>query len=117
MSQKYQDLEVWKRSVDAAVAVYEIVKKLPKEELYSLSDQIKRSAISVPSNIAEGQSRFHSNDQVHFMSIALGSLSELETQLIIAERTHKLDVAELLTEYEIISRMLRALITSLRKRT
>lgn len=112
----YQNLEVWKRSIDLTIAIYELCKQLPKEELYALSDQMKRAAVSVPSNIAEGQKRFTTKDTLHFSSIALGSLAELETQLIIASRVYSLKIDELMEESTIISRMLHALIKSLRTR-
>jgi four helix bundle protein len=111
---EYQKLEVWKKSVELAISVYEICKQLPKSELYVLSDQMKRAAVSVPSNIAEGQKRFTTKDTVHFCTVALGSIAELETQLIISQRIYDLDTAYVLSECAIISRMLHALIKSLR---
>ena len=73
------------------VEIYEIIKRFPREELYGLSDQIKRSAVSVPSNIAEGQSRQHTAEFRQFLYIALGSLAELDTQLIIAYKLGYID--------------------------
>ncbi len=110
----YQDLDVWKRSIDLVVAIYETVKVLLKEELYALSDQLKRAAVSVPSNIAEGQKRYSNKDTVNFCGMSLGSLAELETQLIIANRVYNVNTEEILEECAIISRMLHALIKSLR---
>lgn len=111
----YQDLDVWKRSLELVVSVYEIIKLLPKEESYALSDQMRRAAVSIPSNIAEGQKRFSNKETIHFSSISLGSLAELETQLIITGKVYGIDTSELLGECAIISRMLHALIKSLRK--
>ena len=82
----YQELIVWQKAMEAAEEIYHIVKKLPKEELYSLSGQMRRAAISVPSNIAEGQARNSKKEFCHFLSIALGSKSELETQLLLSVR-------------------------------
>lgn len=110
----YQNLDVWKRSVDLSVRIYGFCKQLPKTELYAISDQMKRAAVSVPSNIAEGQKRFSSKDTVHFCTIALGSIAELETQIIIASRVYYVEVDDILEECAIISRMLHALIKSLR---
>ena len=74
---------VWQRAMDLVAEVYQVVKKLPKEELYALSDQIRRAVISIPSNIAEGYGRNSSKEFSHFISIAKGSKSELETQLLL----------------------------------
>lgn len=83
---KYKELTVWQKSVELAVDVYKITGEFPKEELYSLVSQVKRSAVSVPSNIAEGAGRNSSGEFVHFLGISNGSSSELETQLIIANK-------------------------------
>ena len=74
----FKDLVVWQRAMDLVAEVYQVVKKLPKEELYALSDQIRRAVISIPSNIAEGYGRNSSKEFSHFISIAKGSKSELE---------------------------------------
>lgn len=93
--------------------VYNLVKKLPEEEKYALSDQIRRSAVSVPSNIAEGQGRESKNEFRSFLSVAKGSLAELETQLLICVRLHYLtqkDIEKSLSLANEIERMLTALI-------
>ena len=79
----FKDLVVWQRAMDLVAEVYQVVKKLPKEELYALSDQIRRAVISIPSNIVEGYGRNSSKEFSHFISIAKGSKSELETQLLL----------------------------------
>ena len=79
----FKYLVVWQRAMDLVAEVYQVVKKLPKEELYALSDQIRRAVISIPSNIAEGYGRNSSKEFSHFISIAKGSKSELETQLLL----------------------------------
>ena len=112
----YRELTVWQKSIDLAVMVYETVKSLPKEELYSLSDQIRRAAISIPSNIAEGNQRNTTKDYIRFLSIARGSLGELETQLILCERLKYLqkDQTEtLLSQCTEVSKMLNGLIQRL----
>ena len=82
----HKDLDVWKYSIDFVMDIYKITSSFPKEEIYGLTSQIKRSAVSVPSNIAEGLARQTKKEQIQFLYIALGSLSELETQLIISKR-------------------------------
>ena len=82
----YKDLIVWQKSMDLVIEIYKLVKKLPKEETYSLSDQMRRAVVSIPSNIAEGYTRKSTNEYLNFLSIANGSRTELETQLLICER-------------------------------
>ena len=77
----YTDLDVWKKSRELVKEIYVLTKAFPKDEMYGLSSQIKRSAVSVPSNIAEGYGRNHTKDTLQFLFIARGSLYELETQL------------------------------------
>jgi four helix bundle protein len=79
---------VWQKSIALCVQVYKECEMFPKSELYGLSDQMKRAAVSVPSNIAEGQGRQHIKEFLHFISVANGSLAELDTQRIIAENLH-----------------------------
>ncbi|MEN9522626.1 MAG: hypothetical protein RL065_1003 [Bacteroidota bacterium] len=83
---KFKDLKVRKEAVDLTVEVYEMAKLFPKEELYSLTQQIKRSAISIPSNIAEGAGRNGTNEFSNFLGISNGSSYELQTQIIIANK-------------------------------
>lgn len=90
----FENLNVWQKSVQLAVSVYDLSKKLPREELYGISDQIKRSSVSVPSNIAEGCSRDSTKEFLRFLSISRGSLAELETQLVITVRTGLLSVED-----------------------
>jgi len=80
----HKDLEVWKKSVQMVTRIYKETTNFPKEELYGLTSQIRRSAVSVPSNIAEGAGRKHTKEFAQFLHISMGSLAELETQLIIA---------------------------------
>ena len=80
----YQELIVWQKAMEAAAEIYKVAKKLPKEELYVLSAQMRRAAVSIPSNIAEGQARNSNKEFVRFLSVAQGSKSELETQLLLS---------------------------------
>ncbi len=82
----FKDLIVWQKAMDVAETTYQLVKLLPKEEAFGLADQLRRSAISIPSNIAEGQGRKTKKEFANFLSIANGSASELETQLLLGER-------------------------------
>lgn len=91
----FKDLILWQRAMDLVVEVYQLVKKLPKEELFALSDQIRRAVISIPSNIAEGQGRNSSKEFIHFLSIAKGSKAELETQLLLCVRINYLTESEI----------------------
>lgn len=111
----YKDLRVWQSSMLLVEQVYGLVKLLPREETYALSDQMRRAAVSIPSNIAEGQNRNSRKEFAQFLYIALGSASELETQLLISQRlgylTNLEQPLELLTS---IRKMLNALITSIK---
>ena len=112
----YRDLIVWQKAVDLCVEAYRLSKKLPKEELYALSDQIRRAAVSVPSNIAEGHARHSRKDFAHFLKIAQGSIAELETQLYLAVRMAMLaesDVDCLMPLSGEVSKMLMSLRTKL----
>lgn len=114
----YKDLTVWQKSMDLTEEIYRLVKKLPKEETYALSDQMRRSVVSIPSNIAEGQGRNSNNEFRNFLSFANGSLSELETQLLICVRLGYLSDADIKTALSLsneIDRMLSALILRLKK--
>jgi len=109
----YQNLSVWQKAMDLAIMIYSLVRKLPKEELYSLSNQLRRAAVSIPSNIAEGNGRQTAGEFQQFLRIAKGSAAELETQLLICEkigylaRTDINPAMELLTE---ISKMITVLL-------
>ena len=81
----HKDLDVWKFSIRFVKDIYQLTSKFPSEEKFGLTAQIRRSAVSIPSNISEGSARNSNKDYVRFLYIALGSLSEIETQLIIAK--------------------------------
>ena len=88
MSEKikaYRDLDIWKKGIEFVKKVYVMTGKFPKEEIYGLSSQMRRSAISVPSNVAEGFRRYHNKEYRQFLYIALGSRAELETQATISK--------------------------------
>ncbi|TPL36317.1 four helix bundle protein [Mesorhizobium sp. B2-4-6] len=112
----YKDLIVWQQAVDLAVATYSLTKAWPKEELYGLTSQVRRSATSIPANIAEGYGRDNTGSYQQFLRIAQGSLKELETHLQIAERiglATRNEVHHMLSVTEAIGKMLRQLIIKL----
>lgn len=113
----YKELIVWQKSIRLTTAVYETTKSYPKSELYGLTSQMRRSAVSIPSNIAEGSTRQYLPEYLQFLNIALGSAAELETQLLIAHELkflEKLKFEELLDLLIEIIKMLNSLIKKLR---
>lgn len=115
----YRDLVVWQNAIKLAKQVYQLSQKFPKQETYALSDQIRRAAVSVPSNIAEGQARKAPADFKRFLRIALGSLAEVDTQLILAQEFGYLTSAEVEgmdAQIQELRRKLYALINSLPSR-
>lgn len=116
--QSYKDLLIWQKGIALVKSVYVLCDTLPKEEVYGLQSQMKRPAISVPSNIAEGYGRNYSQNYIQFLRIARGSLLELETQLIIS-RELKLIGKELFQKVQSLiteeNKMLNAFIKSISK--
>ena len=90
----HKDLNVWKNSIDLVISVYRLSSKFPKEELFCLTQQLRRAVISVPSNISEGAARNQTREFIRFLRISAGSLAEVETQIIIAEKLHYLKESE-----------------------
>ena len=116
----FRELVVWQKAMDLVVKVYMLTKLLPRDEFYGLTNQIRRAVVSIPSNIAEGNSRHTTQDYIRFLSIARGSKSEVETQLEICIRLNYLtkDQTEpALTLCHEISKMLNSIIQQLAKRT
>jgi four helix bundle protein len=115
----YRDLEVWKRAMDLVVGCYRIAAVLPVNETYGLGSQIRRAAVSVPANIAEGHGRDHLKDYLRHLSMANGSLKELETHLLITVRlgyTTKEEIDAALSSASEVGRMLSGLSQKLRAR-
>ena len=109
----YRDLVVWQKSMQFVTDIYKITENFPKRESYGLTAQIRRSAVSIPSNIAEGYGRNAPNDLIRFLQIAMGSLCELQTQLEIAKNLNYLDSDVFESYYQLtreIERMLRSFI-------
>lgn len=115
----YRDLLVWQKAMDLVEVVYRFTRQFPREEVYGLTSQSRRAAVSVCSNIAEGQGRQTTGDFLHFLAMSRGSLKELETQMLIAERLGYLDnkttsaILQLTTE---VGRLSAGLMASLKKR-
>ena len=115
---KYSELIVWQKAMAMVAAVYKATRGFPKEELYGLASQVRRAAVSVPSNIAEGQGRKSTAEFLHHLSIAYGSLMEVETQLLIADNLDYLDegtVERLLDHAGEVGRLINGLSNSLHK--
>ncbi len=112
----YKELNVWQKSMDLVVDVYITIDSLPQVERFALLDQIRRWSVSIPSNIAEGAGRNHKKEFIQFLSISLGSLYELQTQLEIAKRVGYISNIFVLDNKTLeIEKMLNALITSIKK--
>src|SRR5262245_457599 len=117
--QSFKELEVWQLGMELAERCYQETKKFPREELFGMTTQIRRSAASIPANIAEGQGREHTNEFLHHLSVARGSLMELETHLLLSQRVGLLSedcLEPLLTLIDGISRMLTGLRKALQRR-
>jgi len=114
----HKDLEVWKNSINLITRIYSITRNFPKEELYGLTNQMRRCAVSIASNIAEGAARNSTKEFIHFLHIARGSLAELETQLIVSQNLSLL-TDETFTGFEneikIIGGQLSGLLRSLKE--
>jgi four helix bundle protein len=114
--QTYRDLAVWQKSMELVVEVYRLAKILPPEETFGLASQIKRAAVSIPANIAEGYGRLHRKEYLHHLSVARGSLMETETHLQIAVRLNYLERSQVTALWELLQetgRLLNGLIRSL----
>jgi four helix bundle protein len=116
----FRELRVWQRGMDIVEAVYRVTMAVPKSELYGLTAQVRRAAVSVPSNIAEGHTRASTRDYLNHVSIAQASLAEVETQLEIASRLGYISAPELiplLDQAAVLGKQLYALRDALVKRT
>ena len=109
MSKSYRELNVWKQSFQVAEDVYKLCISLPQTEKFGLKSQMQRCAVSIPSNIAEGQQRNGAKEFSQFLSIARGSAAELSTQLLLTSSIYKVDTSKLVDDVEAIQRMLYAL--------
>lgn len=118
MIKSYRDLDVWQKTIELIKLIYAETKDFPKEETYGLVSQMRRSAISIASNIAEGKTRQHINEYIQFLYIALGSCAELETQIIVSQELlyfKNKEVIVFLEKLDHIARMTRSLIKRLKE--
>jgi len=116
----HKDLDVWKKSIDLSVEVYRLSESFPKEEMYGITSQMRRASVSIASNIAEGAARRTDKDFIHFLHMALGSASELDTQIEIMIKVGYADsiaMKELQKSNGVISKMLYGLIRSIEKKS
>ena len=114
--ESYKELKVWQEGVKLVEEIYELTRSFPPKEQYSLTSQIQRAAVSIPTNIAEGWGRGKTGEYVQFLRIARGSLMELETQLIISQRLNYIDqntLSQFEENIEKIGKMINALIKNL----
>ncbi len=119
VGRSYRDLVAWQKAMKFVTAIYEVTQRFPSEERYGLTNQLRRASVSVPSNIAEGQARFSQKEFHHFLSMARGSLVEIETQLLIARNLKYLQTAkaeDLLATADELGRILNGLISSIKDR-
>ncbi len=115
--QNYRDLIAWQKAMDLVEWVYEATRGWPNEDLYGLTSQVRRAAVSIPSNVAEGQGRVSPKEFAHHLSIAHGSLREVETQLLIAHRLKYMDqstLQRLMQQASEVGRLLQGLLRSMR---
>jgi four helix bundle protein len=119
MVKSFRDLEVWQIGLDLVETIYRCTAEFPKSEMYGLTAQMRRAAVSISSNIAEGQARSSSKEFLHFLSYALGSLAELETQLELARRLQypgtQMRIAQ--DQAEVLGKKVHCLQASIRART
>lgn len=113
----YQELLVWQRAVDLVVSVYRMTRMWPSEEQFGLTNQVRRASVSIPSNIAEGQGRATTREFLQYLAIARGSLQEVETQLVVAQRLEFSDATTFTSVFEQtaeVGRLLQGLMRRLR---
>lgn len=117
MLKSYKDLIVWQKSFELAKQIYKLTEQLPQSEKYGLASQIQRCAVSIPSNIAEGQQRNNIREYRQFLGIAKGSAAELETQLLLTGDIFSLDVSHELSLVHEVQKMLGAMLKKLQPST
>ena len=117
MTKNYTDLIVWQKAMDLVTEIYRITRELPKDELFGLTSQLRRAAVSIPSNIAEGQGRLSKGEFRVFLGNARGSLAEVETQILIAQNLSYLDEPEinrLLAMVEEVGKVLNGVLSAVK---
>jgi four helix bundle protein len=118
MKKPHKRLDVWNKSIDLTIDIYKISETFPRAEVYGLTGQMRRAAVSIPSNIAEGAARQTKKEFINYLHMSQGSLSELDTQLVISSRLEYISIdtyKEIENKTETISKMLTGLIKSLKR--
>jgi four helix bundle protein len=110
----HKDLNVWKTSIELVTEIYKITETLPRTEDFGLKSQLQRAAVSVPTNIAEGSGRTNQKEMIQFCYIALGSLTEVETLLIICNNVYQTDIKDIIEKHTSVRRLLLAFIKHLK---
>ena len=110
----HKDLNVWKSSIELVTEIYKLCESLPRTEDFGLKSQLQRAAVSVPTNIAEGAGRNHQKETIQFNYIALGSLTEIETLLIICKNVYQLNIEPILELHTSVKKLLLAFIKHLK---
>jgi four helix bundle protein len=111
----FRELEVWKRSIELAKCIYRLTDKLPRSELYGLTSQIRRSAVSIPSNIAEGYNRRNRKEFLQFLGIAYGSAAEAETQLVLIKELYLADDEQINNSFSLNTEIQKMLYSLMKK--
>ena len=111
----FKDLKIWQKGMDIAEKCYFLTKTFPKDELYGMVQQIRRSAVSIPANIAEGYGRRYTGEYLRFLNIAQGSINELETHLILSERVGLCEEKEIETIISLLTEESKMMITLIKK--
>ncbi len=109
----FKELIVWQKAMDLVSKVYELTKLLPKDEMYGIISQVRRSAVSIPSNIAEGSKRGSRKDYCQFLKMANGSAAELETQLLLIQKIYSLEIGQVTSILFEVQKMLTVIIKKL----
>lgn len=112
----FKDLKIWQKGIEIVKDVYAMTKEFPREEMYGITSQMRRSAVSIPANVAEGFKRFHGKEYSQFLHIALGSVAELETHLIISKELGFIkdeQLAEISEKLDHISKMVSSLLNKI----
>ncbi len=117
MAESFRGLKIWQISEDLVIEIYRLTKKFPGDEVFSLTNQLRRAAISVPANIAESSGRWGEKDKIQFLMIARGSITEIRSHISIAKRLHYINDSEYTkidSSYEQLTKSLNAFIRTIR---
>ena len=111
----YKDLKVWQKGMELVKEIYELTAQFPKDEMYGLRSQMERAAVSIPSQIAEGYLRRHTKEYVYFLSVALGSAAELETQILVCQMLPKFKHLDFTKAQDLVIEVMKMLYVLMKK--